>query len=94
MQRSRKLKRFVKFVMLDYHRNFSRRIPSHFGDRTNPNPPPEGSLFYFFISKFLSLVSFFRVRLSVTVRVGVNSSSNPNPKFQSFLGNLILEYPV
>ena len=50
--------------------------------------------FYFFISKFLSLVSFFRVRLSVTVRVGVNSSSNPNPKFQSFLGNLILEYPV
>ena len=33
---------------------------------------PEGSLFFFSFSKFLSLVSLFRVRLSVTVSVSVS----------------------
>ena len=32
----------------------------------------EGSLFFFFFSKFLSLVSFFRVRLSVRLRFRVS----------------------
>ena len=52
---------------------YAKRLVLDFGSSN-----PEGSLFFFPFSKFLSLVSFFRVRLySVRVRVSVSLARLP-----------------